>query len=138
MEIKMASLKILGLFAIAGSVFSVNVANLSAQVTIGREQSSSLSPAQQILLETQQTNAPAVGAGSMQLLRFTDNNVSFAPLEGLDRLFNWQVSQDTGITTEKTMGDRVEQFKRDQRRQIVSDSQIFEAINRIYRLNSNQ
>ena len=133
----MASLKTLGLCAIAGSVFSVNVANLNAQVTIGNGQSGSLSPAQQILLETQQTNAPAIGSGSMQLLRFTDKNVSFAPLEGLDRLLNWQVSQNAGIATEKTMGDRVEQFKRDQRRQIVSERQIFEAINRIYRLNSN-
>lgn len=129
----MASLKILGLLAIAGSVFSINVENLNAQVTIGSGQSSNLSPAQQILLEMQQTNAPAIGGGSMQLLRFTDKNVSFAPLEGLDRLFNWQVSEDTGITAEKTMGDRVEKFKLAQRRQIVSDSQVFEAMNRIYR-----
>ncbi len=131
----MASLKILGLLAIAGSVFSINVENLNAQVTIGSGQSSKLSPAQQILLEMQQTNATNIGGGSMQLLRFTDKNVSFAPLEGLDRLFNWQISEDTGITSEKTIGDRVEKFKLAQRRQIVSDSQMFEAMNRMYRLN---
>ncbi|GBO52744.1 hypothetical protein APA_413 [Pseudanabaena sp. lw0831] len=84
-----------------------------------------------MLLEMQQSNAPAVGGGSMQLLRFTDRAVSFAPLEGLDRLFNWQVSEEEGIATEKTMGDRVEKFKLNQRQQIVSDSQMFQAINRI-------
>lgn len=129
----MASFKILGLLAIAGSFFSVNVGQSVAQVSIGRGQSNELSPAQQILLEMQQTNAPSVGSGSMQLLRFTNSNVSFAPLEGLDRLFNWQISEDTGLPSEKTMGDRVEKFKQDQRRQIISDSQMFEAINRIYR-----
>jgi len=129
----MASYKILGLLAIAGSMFAVNVGETNAQISIGRGQANKLSPAQEILLEMQQTNAPAVGGGSMQLLRFTDTNVSFAPLEGLDRLFNWQVSDDTGLPSEKTMGDRVAKFKLEQRRQIVSDSQMLEAINRIYR-----
>lgn len=129
----MALFKILGFLAIAGSAFSLSVGQSDAQVSIGRAQSNDLSPAQQILLEMQQTNAPAVGGGSMQLLRFTDKNVSFAPLEGLDRLFNWQISDDTGIPSEKTMGDHVEKFKQDQRRQIISDSQMLEAINRIYR-----
>lgn len=129
----MASLKIFGILAaIAGSIFSFNM-GVNAQVNIGKAQSNNLSPAQQILLEMQQTNAPAIGGGSMQLLRFTDRNISFAPLEGLDRLFNWQVSDNSGLLTQKTMGDRVEKFKLDQRRQIVSDSEMFEAINRIYR-----
>ncbi|MBD2318509.1 hypothetical protein [Phormidium tenue] len=127
----MASYKVLGLLAIAGSVFSLDAVSINAQVTIGASQPSGLSPAQQILMDMRQTNAPTVGGGSMQLLRFTENNVSFAPLEGLDRLFNWQPSEDIGTTAEKTMGDRVEEFKLNQRQQIVSDSQMFEAINRI-------
>ncbi|MFM7888106.1 MAG: hypothetical protein ACKPCM_15760 [Pseudanabaena sp.] len=129
----MASYKILGLLAIASSVFAVNVRETNAQVTIGGGQSNKLSPAQEILLEMQQSNAPAVGSGSMQLLRFTDTNVSFAPLEGLDRLFNWQISDKKSLPSEKTMGDRVAKFKLEQRCQIVSDSQMLEAINRIYR-----
>ncbi len=131
----MASYKILGLLAIASSMIACNVGETNAQVSIGGGRSNNLSPAQEILLEMQQTNAPAVGGGSMQLLRFTDTNVSFAPLEGLDRLFNWQTSEDTGLPSEKTMGDRVEKFKLDQRRQIISNSQMLEAINRIYRSN---
>jgi hypothetical protein len=127
----MASLKILGLLAIASTVFSLNTNSLNAQVVIGNSYASTLSPAQQILLEMQQSNAPAIGSGSMQLLRFTDRAVSFAPLEGLDRLFNWQVSEQEVVPSEKTMGDRVEKFKLNQRQQIVSDSQIFQAINRI-------
>ncbi|PZO43389.1 MAG: hypothetical protein DCF19_05445 [Pseudanabaena frigida] len=127
----MASFKILGFFAIAGSMFSLNIGSLNAQVTIGNGQSNNLSPAQQMLLDMRQTNAPAIGGGSMQLFRFTENNLSFAPLEGLDRLFNWQASEDVGISADKTMGDRVETFKLEQRRQIVSDSKILDAINRI-------
>jgi hypothetical protein len=127
----MASFKILGLFAIASTVFSLNTDFLMAQVTIGNGAPNALSPAHQMLLEMQQSNAPTVGGGSMQLLRFTDRAVSFAPLEGLDRLFNWQVSEEEGVTTEKTMGDRVEKFKLNQRQQIVSDSQMLQAINRI-------
>ncbi|MEA5477379.1 hypothetical protein VB774_07075 [Pseudanabaena galeata UHCC 0370] len=127
----MASFKVLGLLAIAGSVFSLDAASINAQVTIGASQPKDLSPAQQILMDMRQTNSPTVGGGSMQLLRFTENNVSFAPLEGLDRLFNWQTSEDTGTTAEKTLGDRVEEFKLTQRQQIVSDSEMFEAIKRI-------
>ncbi|MCA6585534.1 MAG: hypothetical protein IM516_09845 [Pseudanabaena sp. M158S2SP1A06QC] len=129
----MASYKILGLLAIASSMFAVNVGETNAQVSIGRGKSNGLSPAQEILIEMQQTNAPAIGGGSMQLLRFTDTNVSFAPLEGLDRLFNWQISDDTSLTSQKTMGDRIAKFKLEQLRQIASDSQMLEAINRIYR-----
>jgi hypothetical protein len=127
----MASFKILGLFAIASAVFCSNTDSLTAQVTIGNGASKALSPAHQMLLEMQQSNAPAVGGGSMQLLRFTDTAVSFTPLEGLDRLFNWQVSEGEGVTTERTMGDCVEKFKLNQRQQIVSDSQMLLAINRI-------
>lgn len=129
----MASYKIWGMLAIVGSMFSVNVGVLHAQVSIGGGQANNLTPAQQILRDMQQTNAPAIGGGSMQLLRFTDTNVSFAPLEGLDRLFNWQISDDTGLPSEKTIGDRVAKFKMEQRRQIVSDSKMLAAINRIYR-----
>ena len=127
----MASFKILGLFAIASTVFCLNTDSLIAQVAIGNGSSNALSPAHQMLLEMQQSNAPAVGGGSMQFLRFTDKAVSFTPLEGLDRLFNWQVSEKEGFMPEKTMGDRVEKFKLNQRQQIVSDSQMFQAINRI-------
>lgn len=127
----MASFKVFGLLAIASTVFSVNADSLTAQVTIGNGSPNALSPAHQMLLEMQQSNAPAVGGGSMQLFRFTDRAVSFAPLEGLDRLFNWQVSEQESVTTEKTMGDRVEKFKLNQRQQIVSDSQMVQAINRI-------
>ncbi|WP_434686205.1 hypothetical protein [Pseudanabaena minima] len=131
----MASFKVLGLLTISCAAFSINAPSLKAQVTIGASQPSGLSPAQQILMDMRQTNAPNVGGGSMQLLRFTENNVTFAPLEGLDRLFNWQTSEDTGTTAEKTLGDRVEEFKLIQRQQIVSDSQIFEAISRISKKN---
>ena len=124
----MASLKVLGLLAIAGAVFSLNINSLNAQVSIG--QSNGLSPAQEILKDMRQTNAPALGVGGVQLLRFTDS-LSFTPLEGLDRIFNWQLSQDQGATSPPTLGDRVEQFKLEQRRRIVSDSEIFETINRI-------
>ena len=75
----MASFKILGLLAIASTVFSLNADSLTAQVTIGNSSPNALSPAHQMLLEMQQSNAPAVGGGSMQLLRFTDRDVSFAP-----------------------------------------------------------
>ncbi|MFN5264069.1 MAG: hypothetical protein ACK5EH_17025 [Pseudanabaena sp.] len=127
----MASFKVLGLLAIASTVFSLNTDSLTAQVTIGNSSPTALSPAHQMLLEMQQSNAPAVGGGSMQLLRFTDRDVSFAPLEGLDRLFNWQVSEEEGVVPEKTMGDRVEKFKLNQRQQIVSDSKMLQPINRI-------
>jgi hypothetical protein len=127
----MASFKILGLFAIASAVFCSNTDSLTAQVIIGNGASNPLSPSHQMLLEMQQSNAPAVGGGSMQLLRFTDRDVSFTPLEGLDRLFNWQVSEEEGVTTERTMGDCVEKFKLNQRQQIVSDSQMLQAINRL-------
>ena len=128
----MASFKVLGLLAISSVAFFLDAVSINAQVPMGGgSQSNGLSPAQQILMDMRQTNAPAVGGGSMQLFRFTENNVSFTPLEGLDRLLNWQPSEDTGLTAEKTMGDRVETFKRNQRQQIVSDSQMFEAINRI-------
>ncbi|WP_055076125.1 hypothetical protein [Pseudanabaena sp. 'Roaring Creek'] len=129
-EKQMASLKFVGLLAIAGAMFSLNPDCLKAQVLIGNNQSNATSPAQQMLLDMQQ-NTPAIGGGSMQLLRFTDKNVSFAPLEGLDRLFNWQVTQDDGLMTAQTLGDRVEKFKLKQRQQIISDSQMFAAINRI-------
>lgn len=127
----MASLKVLGLLAIASTVFSLSADYTNAQVAIGGGQSNALSPAHQMLLDMQQSNAPAVGGGSMQLLRFTGTNISFAPLEGLDRLFNWQVTEDDGVMTNQTLGDRVEKFKLNQRQQIVSDSQMFQAINRI-------
>ncbi|MFM7602161.1 MAG: hypothetical protein ACKO7R_13345 [Pseudanabaena sp.] len=131
----MASFKVLGLLTISCAAFFINASSLKAQVTIGARQPSDLSPAQQILMDMRQTNASAVGGGSIQLLRFTENNVSFAPLEGLDRLFNWQTSEDTETTAEKTLGDRVEEFKLFQRQLIVSDSQIFEAISRISKEN---
>ena len=75
----MSSSKVLGLLAIACAAFFLDAASINAQVTIGDSRSSGLSPAQQILMDMRQTNAPAVGGGSMQLLRFTENNVSFAP-----------------------------------------------------------
>lgn len=127
--------KFLGLFAIASGVFALNPASLNAQIAIGNAQSNQLSPAQQILQDMQQSNAPAVGGGSMQILRFTGAEVSLAPLEGLDRLFNWEINEDSGITSEKTLGDRVEEFKLNQRQRIVSDSEIFNAIDRINREN---
>ncbi|MDG3495371.1 MULTISPECIES: hypothetical protein [Pseudanabaena] len=127
----MASLKFVGLLAIAGAIFSLNLDCLKAQVLIGNNQSNATSPAQQMLLDMQQNSTPAIGGGSMQLLRFTDKNVSFAPLEGLDRLFNWQVTRDDGVMTTQTLGDRVEKFKLKQRQQIISDSQMFAAINRM-------
>ncbi|MEI6062958.1 MAG: hypothetical protein WCQ26_00050 [Pseudanabaena sp. ELA748] len=126
----MASLKVLSLFAIAGSVFSLNINSLNAQMSVGGGQTNDLSPAQEILKDMRQTNAPAIGVGGVQLLRFTDS-LSFTPLEGLDRVFNWQPSQDKDASSAQTLGDRVEQFKLEQRRRIVSDSEIFEVINRI-------
>ncbi len=126
----MASFKIFGLLAFIGGVFSVDTGYLNAQVSIGSGQSNGLSPAQQILLDMQQTNAPSIGGGSMQFFRFTEKNVTFTPLEGLDRLFNWQPPK-AGVTSDQTMGDRVEKFKLAQRRQIVSDSQMLKNINRI-------
>lgn len=127
----MASLKIFGLLAFIGGVFSINTGYLNAQVSIGNGgQSNGLSPAQQILLDMQQTNTSSIGGGSMQLFRFTDKNVAFTPLEGLDRLFNWQPPA-AGVTSEQTMGDRVAKFKLDQRRQIGSDSPMLKNINRI-------
>jgi len=126
----MASFKIFGLLAFIGGVLSINTGYLNAQVSIGSSQSNGLSPAQQILLDMQQTNAPSIGGGSLQLFRFTDKNVAFTPLEGLDRLFNWQPPK-AGVASDQTMGDRVEKFKLAQRRQIVSDSQMLKNINRI-------
>ncbi|MBD2176482.1 hypothetical protein H6F42_06075 [Pseudanabaena sp. FACHB-1998] len=127
----MALFKILGLLAIASSVFSLNTEYLNAQIAIGQNQSKAISPAQQMLLEMQQTNAPAVGGGSMQLLRFSQNNLSFAPLEGLDRFLNWRLPEKEVITDRQTMGDRIANFKKQQRQQIISDGEMFEAINRI-------
>ncbi|MBD2187483.1 hypothetical protein [Pseudanabaena mucicola] len=131
----MITCKFLGLFAIASGVFALNPASLNAQIAIGNAQSNQLSPAQQILQDMQQSNAPAVGGGSMQILRFTGAEVSLAPLEGLDRLFNWEIKEESGITSEKTLGDRVEEFKLNQRQRIVSDSEIFNAIDRLKREN---
>ena len=138
----MALLKILGSLAIASTAFSnisltifstvflANVEDLKAQVKINGVQSNGLSPAQQMLVEMRQSNAPAVGGGSMQLFRFTQNNVSFVPLEGLEKFFKWEIPE-TEVIAEQTIGDRIQKFKQDQRRQIVSDSHILEAINRI-------
>ncbi|PZV12243.1 MAG: hypothetical protein DCF20_17835 [Pseudanabaena sp.] len=131
----MASFKSLGLLAISCAAFSLNATSINAQVNISNSKSSGLSPAQQMLVDMRQTNAPAVGAGSMQLFRVTDKNVSFVPLEGIDRLFNWQPSTDKGVSADKTMGDRVEQFKSDQRQQVASGSEMFQVMNRI---NSNK
>ena len=130
----MASFRVLSLLAIASVVFSQNTDALSAQIKIGSSQSSGISTSHQMLLEMQQSNAPAIGGGSMQLLRFTDKNISFSPLEGLDRLFNWQPKEGE-VMTNRTLSDGVERFKLMQRQQIVSDSQMFAAINRINRKN---
>ncbi len=126
----MASSKILGLFTIAITVFSLSTGYANAQVAIGGGESNALSLSQQMLLEMQQRGASVIGGPSMQLLKFTGENVSFEPLEGLDRLFNGQ-TKEAGVMTTQTFGDRVEQFKLSQRQQIVSDSQIFQVINRI-------
>jgi hypothetical protein len=128
--------KFLGLFAIASGIFALSPASLNAQIAIGNAQSNQLSPAQQILQDMQQSNAPAVGGGSMQILRFTGAEVSLAPLEGLDRLFNWEINnEESGLISEKSLGDRVEEFKLNQRQRIVSDSEIFNAIDRLNREN---
>jgi hypothetical protein len=127
----MASYKILSLFAIASTVFSLSTGYANAQVAIGGSQSNALSLSHQMLLDMQQSGASVVGGPSMQLLKFTNKNVSFEPLDGLDRLFNWQPTKEAGVMTTQTLGDRVEQFKSSQRQQIVSDSQIFQAINQI-------
>ena len=132
----MTSSKIWGFLAIAGCVMSASFESATAQINIGSTPSqSALSTSHQMLLDMQ-TNAPAVGGGSMQLFRFTDKNVSFVPLEGLNDFFNWRLPQGEEVAEEatvgdRTIGDRIENFKQAQRRQIVSDSQIFEAINRI-------
>jgi hypothetical protein len=128
----MASFKFLGLLAIATTAFSFNTEYLNAQIAIGQNKTNTLSPAQQMLLEMQQSNAPAVGGGSMQILRFSQNNVSFAPLEGLDRFLNWRIPENEVITDRQTMGDRIAKFKKQQRQQIIPDGEMFEAINRIY------
>ncbi len=127
----MVSFKVFGLLAIASTIFCLNIGSLKAQVLIKTGESNALSLSHQTLIEMQQTNAPTVGGGSMQLLRFTNKNVSFTPLEGLDRLFNWQITEDKGFMSNQTLGDRVEQFKLNQRQQIVSDSKILEAMHRI-------
>ena len=134
----MALLKILRSLAIVSTAFSTisstvflaNTECLKAQVKIGVVQSNPLSPAQQMLVEMRQSNAPAVGGGSMQLFTFTQNKVSFVPFEGLEKFFKWETSE-TEVISEKTIGDRIQKFKLDQRRQIVSDSQMLAAINRI-------
>jgi hypothetical protein len=126
----MSLFKIQYLLAIASSIFLGNAGYLNAQVSFGKGQSNALLPSQQMLLEMQQTNAPIVGGGSMQLFRLTQNNLSFTPLEGLDRFLNWRMPTSEVISNQ-TMGDRVERFKVQQRRQIISDSQILSAINRL-------
>lgn len=128
----MASCKFFGLLAIASTVFSLNTEYLNAQIAIGQNKPNNLSPAQQMLLEMQQSNAPAVGGGSMQILRFSQNNVSFAPLEGLDRFLNWRLPENEVVADPQTMGDRIAKFKQQQRQQIIPDGEMFEAINRIY------
>jgi hypothetical protein len=134
----MVLLKILRSLAIASTAFSTisstvflsNAEDLKAQVKIGASQSNALSPAQQMLVEMRQSNAPAVGGGSMQLFRFTENKMSFVPFEGLEKFFKWDIPE-TEVISEQTIGDRIQKFKLEQRRQIVSDSQMLEAINRI-------
>jgi hypothetical protein len=126
----MSLFKIQYLLAIASSIFLGNAGYLNAQVSFSKGQSNAILPSQQMLLEMQQTNAPIVGGGSMQLFRLTQNNLSFAPLEGLDSFLNWRMPTNKVISNQ-TMGDRVERFKVQQRRQIVSDSHIFAVINRI-------
>lgn len=132
----MTSPKIWGFLAIAGCLMSASFESANAQINIGSTSSqTAISPSHQMLLDMQ-TNAPAVGGGSMQLLRFTDKNVSFVPLEGLNNFFNWQLPQgekaeEEATTGDRTIGDRIENFKQAQRRQIISDSQMFEAMNRI-------
>ncbi len=132
----MTAPKIWGFLAIAGCSMLASFESATAQINIGNTPSlSAISPSHQMLLDMQ-TNAPAVGGGSMQLFRFTDKNVSFVPLEGLNDFFNWQLPQgeevaNSQVVGDRTISDRIENFKQAQRRQIISDGQMFEAINRI-------
>ena len=128
--------KIWGFLAIAGCSMVASFESATAQVNIGNTASpAAISSSHQMLLDMQ-TNAPAVGGGSMQLFRFTDKNVSFVPLEGLNDFLNWQLPQGEETAEPQnlgnpTIGDRIEDFKQAQRRQIISNSEMFEAINRI-------
>ena len=109
---------------------SMNVNPIKAQVAIGSQKSSALSPAHQMMLEMQQGNAPNIGGGSMQILRFSQNNLSFAPLDGIDRVLNWRVKEE-GLKTEQNFGHLVDDFKREQMKQVGADSNILQAINRL-------
>ncbi|NUN64856.1 hypothetical protein HCU40_08850 [Pseudanabaena biceps] len=120
------------LLAIAGTLLSLgafmNTGYVNAQVAIGAKVSNALSPAHQMLLDMQQNNAP-VGGGSMQIFRFTPNNVSFAPLEGLNSILAWQTPKKQTVSG-TVARDRISEFKATQRKQIISDGDLFNAMTR--------
>ncbi|MDX2253975.1 MAG: hypothetical protein NW214_00510 [Pseudanabaenaceae cyanobacterium bins.39] len=117
----------LSLFAVN---FAVNVDQAQSQTFTTNRSSQALSPAHQMLLDAQQSNAPAVGGGSMQLLRFSQNSLSFAPLEGIDRFLRWEITE--GATApQATFKDCIDKFKQEQRERIGAVSKMQEAINQL-------
>jgi hypothetical protein len=114
------------------SVCAVNIDQVQAQSMIGNQRSAALSPAHQMLLDAQQSNAPSIGAGSMQLLRFSQNSLSFAPLEGINKFLKWQITDDAdAISSQPTFADCIDKFKQEQRDRLGAVSKMQEAINRL-------
>ena len=108
----------------------VNVDIANAQMAIGQQKSQSLSPAQQMMMEMQQGNAPQVGGGSMQILKFSANQLSFAPLDGINRVLNWRTNENPP-KPKQNLSNLAEHFKQKQRQQIIADGEILRAINRL-------
>jgi hypothetical protein len=123
----------IGIKIILGAIVSINTFNAdiaNAQMTISHSKQQSLSPAQQMMMETQQGSAPQVGGGSMHILRFSANQLSFAPLDGINRVLNWRTNEDS-LKPKQNLGSLVDQFKQQQKQRVIADGEIFRAINRL-------
>ncbi len=85
----------------------INVGGTSAPGTVSNDKSLS----QQSLQEMQQ-NISTAGSGSMQMIRF-GSQVSFPPLEGVQRILNWQVQSGTSnaVTQDQQLSQAFHQFK---------------------------
>ncbi|MFN7717271.1 MAG: hypothetical protein ACK5QS_17630 [Pseudanabaenaceae cyanobacterium] len=85
----------------------INVGGTSAPGTVSNDRSLS----QQSLQEMQQ-NISTAGSGSMQMIRF-GSQVSFPPLEGVQRILNWQVQSgaNSAVTQDQQLSQAFHQFK---------------------------
>ncbi len=96
-----------GMGTVPAAQGQISVGGSSAPGTVSNDKSLS----QQTLQEMQQ-NISTAGSGSMQMIRF-GNEVSFPPLEGVQRLLNWQLQAggSSAVTQDQQLSQALKQFK---------------------------